>query len=93
MLFFSTLFALLLSGIVVAGDITLSSVRQAFEAANVSFFHFDCLVFCLIPYQIPNTLAISFDPKVLLEVTYPDASSGPITVRPGDQLSMNGKSS
>jgi len=43
--------------------------------------------------QISETINLSFNPEVLLEVTFPEPSGEPITLHAGVQLTINGKSS
>ncbi|KAF5362919.1 hypothetical protein D9758_007090 [Tetrapyrgos nigripes] len=58
--------------LVYAQDTSLTTVKRAFEAAN-----------------IPEDIDIKFDPSVLLEVTFPQASGRSITLHAGVQLPRN----
>jgi len=82
-------------GLVVAQDQRLSAVKRAFQKANVSvYINSDGTVIdSNFFYQISETINLSFNPEVLLEVTFPEPSGEPITLHPGVQLTINGKSS
>ncbi|KAF8148254.1 phosphatidylethanolamine-binding protein [Crassisporium funariophilum] len=61
-----------------AQDTNLATVRRAFNNANRSRKH-----------QIPENISLKFNPKVLLEVTFPQQSGRSITLHAGVQLPRN----
>jgi hypothetical protein len=83
-----------------AEDVSQSDVAKAFKDANVCISivpsdntmawtyddHRD------LDKQIPVDLSIKFDPRALLDVTFPQESGNPITLKAGVQLPRNGVS-
>lgn len=82
-----------------AQDVSLSDVTKAFKDANVSvnIVLRNSMVWTYddnrgLDAQIPTDLSIKFDPQALLDVTFPQESGKPITLKAGVQLPRNGES-
>jgi len=80
-------------GLVVAQDTSLLAVKRSFDDANVSaYLPTEQFPLNSSLHQIPETISLTFNPKVLLEVTFPEPSGEPIVLHAGIQLPRNGKS-
>ncbi|PPQ96597.1 hypothetical protein CVT26_010752 [Gymnopilus dilepis] len=71
----SYIFILSLLGFAAAQDTSLAEVKRAFNNAH--------------DLKIPGDIAFTFNPKVLLEVTFPETNGRPITLHAGIQLPRN----
>lgn len=73
-----------------AQDTSIRDVRRAFADANVSisvtFRLLKSMAYVRSGYQIPEDLSINFEPTALLQVTFPQGDSDPITLHAGVQL-------
>lgn len=73
-----------------AQDTSIRDVRRAFADANVSisvtFRLLKSMAYVRSGYQIPEDLSINFEPTALLQVTFPQRGSDPITLHAGVQL-------
>jgi hypothetical protein len=83
------------SAVGTAQDKSLAEVRTAFNNANVSYSLSTLRVTIAgilkqFVEQLPETIKFSFDPKVLLEVTFPQTDAKSITLHAGIQLPRNG---
>jgi hypothetical protein len=96
MIFPSLSILLAFSVVAIAQDTSLAEVRRAFNDASVSHSFINLLNVSAARYsnifvkQIPEAIKLSFDPKVLLEVTFPQTAARPITLHAGIQLPRNG---
>jgi len=86
-----------LATIAAAQDVSLQTVKRVFDEALVSvspqFAPRVCVFVANILFitQVPGNLSLSFNPKALLEVTFPQATGRPITLHAGIHLPRNGK--
>ena len=93
MMFLAELFALSFASLVVAQDTNLRTVVNTFNQFNVSIIIDICNGLLHIVwnwfYQVTRDTDIVFDPTILLEVAFPQASGNDVPVHAGVQLPRN----
>lgn len=94
MLLSSNLALLALAWVAAAQDISLETVKKTFESNFVRLLGskiFDQLSPIDDSLQVTGNLSLAFDPKVLLEVTFPQPGGDSITLQAGATLVRNCK--